>query len=48
VQKPLVVAFQLVVQDHAIDSAAQLAEAFLGAQVGAMNLRVVRRLARLF
>jgi hypothetical protein len=47
VQEPLVVALQLVVQDHAIDSAALLAEALLAAQVGAIDLRVVRQLARL-
>lgn len=33
VEEPLVVALQLVVQDDAIDSAALLAEALLGAQV---------------
>jgi hypothetical protein len=47
VQEPLVIPLQLVVQDHAIDSAALLAESLLGAQVGAIDLRVVRQLARL-
>jgi hypothetical protein len=47
VQEPLVVALQLVVQDHAIDSAALLAEAVLSVEVGAIDLRVVRQLARL-
>jgi hypothetical protein len=48
VQEPLVVALQLVVQDHAVDSAALLSKALLGARVGAIDLRVVRQLARLF
>lgn len=47
VQEPLVVAFQLVVQNHAIHSAALLSKALLGARVGAIDLRVVRQLARL-
>jgi hypothetical protein len=47
VEEPLVVALQLVVQDDPIHSAALLAEALLGAQVGAIDLRVVRQLARL-
>src|SRR5262245_35122639 len=47
VQEPLVVTLQLVVQDHAIHPAALLAEALLGARVGAIDLRVVRQLARL-
>jgi hypothetical protein len=42
VQKPLVVALQLVVQYHAIHLAALLAEALLGAEVGAIDLCVVR------
>ena len=46
VQEPLVVALQLEVQGHAIDSAALFAEALLGAQVCAIDLRVVRQLAR--
>jgi hypothetical protein len=47
VQELLVVALQLVVQDHAIDSAALLAETLLGAEVRAIDHRVVRELARL-
>ena len=47
VQEPLVVALQLVVQDHAIHSAALLSKALLGMRVGAIDLRVVRQLARL-
>jgi Cytochrome C oxidase subunit II, transmembrane domain len=47
VQEPLVVALQLVVQDHAIHSAPLLTEALLGAYVGPIDLRVVRQLARL-
>jgi hypothetical protein len=47
VEEPLVVALQLVVQDHAIDSATLLAEALLGTEIGAIDLRVVRQLARL-
>ena len=43
-QEPLVIALQLVVQDHAIDSAALLAEALLGGQVRAIDLRIVRQL----
>jgi hypothetical protein len=46
-QEALVVALQLVVQDDAIDSAALFTEALLGAHVGAIDLRVVRQLARL-
>jgi hypothetical protein len=38
VKKPLAVALQLVIQDHAIHSAALLAEALLGALVGAVDL----------
>jgi hypothetical protein len=47
VQEPLVVALQLVVQDHAIHSAALLSKALLGARVGAIDLRVVRQFTRL-
>src|SRR5690349_7385350 len=47
VQEPLVVALQLVVQDHAVHSAALFADALFGARVGAIDLRVVRQLARL-
>ena len=47
VKELLVIALQLVVQDYAIHPAALLAEALLGAQVGAIDLRVVCQLARL-
>jgi hypothetical protein len=47
VEKPLVVALQLVVQDDAIHSAALLAEALLGAQLRTVDIGVVRQLARL-
>jgi hypothetical protein len=47
VEESLVVALQLVVQDHAVHSAALLSKALLGARVGAIDLRVVRQLARL-
>ena len=47
VQEPLIVALELVVQDDATDSAALLAQALLGALVGAIDLGVVGQLARL-
>src|SRR5919197_1288482 len=46
VQEPLVVALQLVVQDHAIHSAALLSKALLSTRVGAIDLRVVRQPVR--
>jgi hypothetical protein len=46
-QEPLVLALQLVVEDDAPDPAALLAQARLGASVGAVDLRVVRELPRL-
>jgi hypothetical protein len=47
VQEPLVVALQLVVEDHAIHAAALLTQALLGAHVGPIDVRVVRQLTRL-
>jgi hypothetical protein len=47
VQKSLVVALQLVVQDDAVHSAALLADTLLSAQVCAIDLRVVRQFSRL-
>jgi hypothetical protein len=47
VQESLVVALQLIVQDHAIYSPALLAQPLLGAEVSAVDLRVVRQLTRL-
>jgi hypothetical protein len=44
VQKPLVVALQLVVQDDATHSATLLAQTLFGALVAAIDLRVVRLL----
>ena len=46
-QEPLVLALQLVVEDDAPDPPAVLAQARLGASVGAVDLRVVRQLPRL-
>ena len=46
-QEPLIVALQLVVEDDAAHSAALVPESLLGALVGAIDLRVVRQLARL-
>jgi hypothetical protein len=45
VQEPLVVPFELVVQDHAIYSPTLVAEPLLSAEVGGVDLRVVRQLA---
>jgi len=47
VQKSLVVALQLVVQDDAVHSAALLADTLLSAQVCAIDLRVVIKFSRL-
>jgi len=47
VEEPLVVPLELVVQVDAVHSAAVFADALFGAQVGAINLRVVCQLARL-
>ena len=47
VQEALIVALQLVVEDDAPNPAALAAEALLGALVGAIDLGVVRQLARL-
>ena len=47
VQEPLIVALQLVVEDDAPNPTALAAEALLGALVGAIDLGVVRQLARL-
>ena len=47
VQEPLVVALELVVEDDAPNPTALAAEALLGALIGAIDLRVVRQLARL-
>ena len=47
VQEPLIVSFELVVQDNAVHSAALLAKPLLCAEVGTVDLRIVRQLARL-
>src|SRR5215216_3472166 len=47
VQKTLIVALELVVQDDAVHSTALLAQALLGSDVGGKDLGVVRQLARL-
>ena len=47
VQEPLIVALELVVQDDSPDSAALIAQALLGALIGAIDLGVVGQLARL-
>ena len=47
VQEPLIVALQLVVEDDAPNPPALVPEALLGALVGAIDLGVVRQLARL-
>jgi hypothetical protein len=47
VKETLIVALQLVVQDNAVHSSALLAKAILGTEVRAIDLRVVRQLARL-
>ena len=47
VQEPLIVALQLVVEDDAPNPTALAAETLLGALVGAIDLGVVRQLARL-
>ena len=46
-QELLILALQLVVEDDAPDTSAVVADAFLGARVGAIDLCVVRQLARL-
>ncbi len=46
-QEPLVLALQLVVENDAPDPPANLAQPYLGACVGAVDLRVVRELSRL-
>jgi hypothetical protein len=47
-KEALVIPLELVVEDHSLDSAALLADALLGTLVGAINVGVVRQLARLF
>ena len=47
VQEPLIVALELVVEDDAPDPAASVPQSLLGALVGAIDLGVVRQLARL-
>ena len=47
VEESLIVALQLVVEDDALNPTALAAETFLGALIGAIDLGVVRQLARL-
>ena len=47
VEEPLIVALELVVEDDAPDPSALAPESLLGALVGAIDLGVVRQLARL-
>jgi len=47
VEEALVVALELVVQDHALHPSALVAQALLSPLVGAIDLRIVRELARL-
>src|SRR5690348_813502 len=46
-EEPLVVALQLVVEDHATDAPALVPQALLGPSVGTIDVDVVRQLSRL-
>src|SRR5436309_5375230 len=46
-EEPLVLAFELVIEDDSMDARAIVLEPFRGAKVGPIKLRVMRKLARL-